>query len=162
MFIGLYCCLFVRVQPLSLTWADLHHTDSLWALFQGPIVEFRLGYPIFYLGTLEISPLTHIKFTLTIKIYGEFEGFLFKLIQREILLKIWVFDSSLRLAKMSCEQESLRHFVIQESFNTSIIEIQKSVKKLKKFFLSLCFQFIYRLLYFYDISIKTFLNYKMP
>ena len=26
----------------------LHYTDSLWALFQGPIVEFRLGYPIFY------------------------------------------------------------------------------------------------------------------
>ena len=51
MFIGLYCCLFVRVQPLSLVWVDLHHIDSLWVLFQGSIVEFRLGYPIFYLGT---------------------------------------------------------------------------------------------------------------
>ena len=51
MFIGLYCCLFVMMQSLSLAWADLHHTDSLWALFQGPIVEFQLGYPIFYLGT---------------------------------------------------------------------------------------------------------------
>ena len=58
MFIGLYCCLLVRVQPLSLAWADLHHTDSLWALFQGPIVEFWLGYPIFYLGTSEIFPPT--------------------------------------------------------------------------------------------------------
>ena len=58
MFIGLYCCLLVRVQPLSLAWADLHHTDSLWALFQGPIVEFQLGYPIFYLGTSEIFPST--------------------------------------------------------------------------------------------------------
>ena len=54
----LYCCLLVRVQPLSLAWADLHHIDSLWALFQGPIVEFRLGYPIFYLGTSKIFPLT--------------------------------------------------------------------------------------------------------
>ena len=58
MFIGLYCCLLVRVQPLSLAWADLHHIDSLWALFQGPIVEFRLGCPIFYLGISEISPPT--------------------------------------------------------------------------------------------------------
>ena len=56
MLIGLYCCLLVRVQLLSLIWADLHHTDSLWALFQGSIVEFRLGYPIFYLGTSKISP----------------------------------------------------------------------------------------------------------
>ena len=58
MFIRLYCCLPVRVQPLSLAWVDLHHTDSLWALFQGPIVEFQLDYPIFYLGTLEIFPST--------------------------------------------------------------------------------------------------------
>ena len=55
MFIGLYCCLLVRVQPLSLAWADLHHTNSLWALFQGPIVEFRFGYPIFYLRTSKFS-----------------------------------------------------------------------------------------------------------
>ena len=58
MFIGLYCCLLVRVQSLSLARADLHHTDSLWALFQGPIVEFRLGYPIFYLGTSKNFPST--------------------------------------------------------------------------------------------------------
>ena len=51
-----YCCLLVRVQPLFLAWADLHHTDSLWALIQGPIVEFWLGYPIFYLGTSEFPP----------------------------------------------------------------------------------------------------------
>ena len=56
MFIGLYCCLLVRVQPLSLAWADLHHTNSLWALFQRPIIEFRLDYPIFYLGTSKFSP----------------------------------------------------------------------------------------------------------
>ena len=56
MFIGLYCCLLVKMQPLSLAWADLHYTDSLWALFQEPIVEFQLDYPIFYLGTLEIFP----------------------------------------------------------------------------------------------------------
>ena len=62
MFIRLYCCLFVRVQPLCLAWADLHHTDSLWALFQGLIVEFRLGYPIFYLGTSEIFPPNNIYF----------------------------------------------------------------------------------------------------
>ena len=62
MFIGLYCCLLVRVRPLSLAWADLHHTDSLGALFQGSIIEFRLGYPIFYLGTSEIFPPTLIEF----------------------------------------------------------------------------------------------------
>ena len=59
MFIGLYCRLLVRVHPLSLAWANLHHTDSLWALFQGLIVEFRLGYPIFYLGISEIFALTN-------------------------------------------------------------------------------------------------------
>ena len=59
MFIILYCCLLVRVQPLFLAWANLYHTDSLWALFQGSIVEFWLGYPIFYLGTSEISPLNN-------------------------------------------------------------------------------------------------------
>ena len=58
MFIGPYCCLLVRVQPLSFAWVDLHHTDNLWALFQRPVVEFRLGYPIFYLGTSEIFPPT--------------------------------------------------------------------------------------------------------
>ena len=57
MFIGLYyCCLLVMVQPLSLAWADLHYTNNLWDLFQGPIIEFRLGYPIFYLGTSKFSP----------------------------------------------------------------------------------------------------------
>ena len=56
MFIMLYCCLLVRVQPLFLAWANLHHTDSLWALFEGPIVESRLGYPIFYLGIIRNSP----------------------------------------------------------------------------------------------------------
>ena len=61
MFIGLYCCLLVRMQPLSLAWADLHHTDSLWTLFQGPIVEFWLDYLIFYLGTSEIFPSTTFK-----------------------------------------------------------------------------------------------------
>ena len=61
MFIGLYCCLLARVQPLSLAWADLHHTDSLWTLFQGPIVEFWLDYLIFYLGTSEIFPSTTFK-----------------------------------------------------------------------------------------------------
>ena len=61
MFIGLYCCLLVMVQPLSLAWEDLHHTDSLWALFQGSIIEFWLGNPIFYLGTLEIFPPTLCK-----------------------------------------------------------------------------------------------------
>ena len=60
MFIGLYCRLLVRVHPLSLAWANLHHTDSLWALFQGLIVEFRLGYPIFYLGTSEIFSSTYM------------------------------------------------------------------------------------------------------
>ena len=58
MFIGLYCCLLVRVQSLSLAWAGLHDTESLWTLFQGSIVEFRLGYPIFYLGTSKFSPST--------------------------------------------------------------------------------------------------------
>ena len=52
----LHCCLLVRVQPLSLAWVDLHHTDSLWALFQGPIVKFRLGYLIFYLGISKSPP----------------------------------------------------------------------------------------------------------
>ena len=56
MFIGLYCCLLVRVQPLSLAWAGLHDTKSLWALFQKPIVEFWLGYSILYLGTSKFSP----------------------------------------------------------------------------------------------------------
>ena len=56
MFIGLYCCLLVKVHPLSLAWVGLHDTESLWALFQGPIVKFRLGYPIFYLGTSKFSP----------------------------------------------------------------------------------------------------------
>ena len=56
----LYCCLLVMVQPLFLAWADLHHTNSLWALFQRSIVEFRLGYPIFYLGTSEIFPPTKV------------------------------------------------------------------------------------------------------
>ena len=57
MFIGLYyCCLLVMVQPLSLAWADLHYTNNLWDLFQGPIIEFRLGYPIFYLRTSKFSP----------------------------------------------------------------------------------------------------------
>ena len=60
MFIELYCSLLIRLQPLSLAWADLHHTDSLWALFQEPVVEFRLGYPIFYLGTSKFSPSTVI------------------------------------------------------------------------------------------------------
>ena len=55
-FIGFYCCLLVKVQPLSLTWAGLHDTENLWALFQGPIVEFRLSYPIFYLRTSKFSP----------------------------------------------------------------------------------------------------------
>ena len=58
MFIELYFCLLVRVQPSSLALADLHNTESLWALFQGPIVEFRLDYPIFYLGTSKIFPST--------------------------------------------------------------------------------------------------------
>ena len=48
MFIVFYCYLLVRVQPLSLVWVDSHHTKSIWALFQGPIIEFWLGYPIFY------------------------------------------------------------------------------------------------------------------
>ena len=56
MFIVLCCCLLVRVQPLSLAWAGLHDTESLWALFQEPIVEFRLGYCICYLGTSTFSP----------------------------------------------------------------------------------------------------------
>ena len=51
MFIVFYYCLHVRVQPPSLAWAGLHDIKSLWALFLGPIVEFRLGYPISYLGT---------------------------------------------------------------------------------------------------------------
>ena len=68
MFIGFYCCLLVMVQPLSLAWADLHHTDSLWALFQGPIVEFRLGYSIFYLGTSEIFTPTNITLLIMIPI----------------------------------------------------------------------------------------------
>ena len=55
MFIMLYCCLLVRVQSLSLAWADFHHTDSFWALFQRPIIEFQLGYPIFYLGSSKFS-----------------------------------------------------------------------------------------------------------
>ena len=50
------CCLLVRVQPLSLAWAGLHDTKSLWALFQEPIVEFQFDYPIFYLGTSKFSP----------------------------------------------------------------------------------------------------------
>ena len=62
----LYCCLLVRVQPLSLAWVDLHYTDSHWASFQGPIIEFRLGYPIFYLGTSEIFPPTGCKSSLSI------------------------------------------------------------------------------------------------
>ena len=64
MFIGLYCCLLVRVQSLSLTWAGLHNTKSLWALFQWPIVDFWLGYPIFYLGTSKFSPQQHVKLIL--------------------------------------------------------------------------------------------------
>ena len=56
MFIVLCFCLLVRVQALSLAWAGLHDTESLWALFQEPIVEFWLGYPIFYLGTSKFSP----------------------------------------------------------------------------------------------------------
>ena len=56
MFIVHYFCFLDRVQPLSLAWANLHNTESLWALFQEPIVEFRLGYPIFYLGTSKFSP----------------------------------------------------------------------------------------------------------
>ena len=55
MFIGFYCCLLVRVQPLSLVWAGLHDTESLWVLFQESIVEFPLGYPILYLGTSRFS-----------------------------------------------------------------------------------------------------------
>ena len=51
MFIVLCCCLLVRVQPLSLAWAGLHNTKSLWAFFQEPIADFQLGYPIFYLET---------------------------------------------------------------------------------------------------------------
>ena len=58
MFIRLYCCLLVRVQSLSLAWAGLHDIESLWTLFQGSIVEFRLGYPIFNLGTSKFSPST--------------------------------------------------------------------------------------------------------
>ena len=55
MFIVLYYCLLIRVQPLSLAWADLHNTESFWALFQGLIVKFQLGYTIFYLGLLNFS-----------------------------------------------------------------------------------------------------------
>ena len=73
MFIGQYCCLLIRVQPLSLAWADLHHIDSLWVLFQGPIVEFQLDYPIFYLGTSEIFPTTMIKFPTEYEV-GEVRG----------------------------------------------------------------------------------------
>ena len=57
----LCCCLLVKVQHLSLAWAGLHDTESLWALFQEPIVEFRLGYPIFYLGTSKFSPQQSLK-----------------------------------------------------------------------------------------------------
>ena len=60
MFIVLYCCLLVRMQPPSLTWAGLHDTKSLWALFLGSIVEFWVGYSIFYLGTSKIFPLTTV------------------------------------------------------------------------------------------------------
>ena len=56
MFIVLYCCLLVMVQLLSLAWADLHNTESLWDLFQGSIIEFLLGYPIYYLGISKFSP----------------------------------------------------------------------------------------------------------
>ena len=55
-FIGLYCCLLVKMQPLSLAWVGLHDIESLWALFQGPIVEFRLDYLIFYLSTSKFYP----------------------------------------------------------------------------------------------------------
>ena len=51
MFIVLCCCLLVKVQPLSLAWVGLHDIESLWVFFQEPIIEFQLGYPIFYLGT---------------------------------------------------------------------------------------------------------------
>ena len=56
MFIVFYCYLLVRVQPLSFAWTNLHNFKNLWALFQGSIVKFRLGYPIFYLGTSKFSP----------------------------------------------------------------------------------------------------------
>ena len=66
-FIGLYCCLLIRVQPLSLAWVGLHNTENLWALFQGYIVEFWLDYPIFYLRTS--------KYTTSIESYLSFWGF---------------------------------------------------------------------------------------
>ena len=65
----LYCCLLVIVQPPSLAWADLHNDESLWALFQRPIVEFRLGYLIFSLGTLKFPLSTN---TTTQKINEKF------------------------------------------------------------------------------------------
>ena len=56
MFIMLYCCLLVRVQPLSLAWADLHHTNSLWALFQGPSLSFGLATLYSIWGHQKFSP----------------------------------------------------------------------------------------------------------
>ena len=54
--LGFIAVFLLGVQPLSLAWAGLHDTKSLWTLFQELIVEFRLSYPIFYLGTSKFSP----------------------------------------------------------------------------------------------------------
>ena len=48
-------CLFCFSALFFFFWSALHNTESLWALFQGLIVEFQLGYPIFYLGTSKFS-----------------------------------------------------------------------------------------------------------
>ena len=48
-------CLFCFSTLFFFFRSALHNTESLWALFQGLIVEFQLGYPIFYLGTSKFS-----------------------------------------------------------------------------------------------------------
>ena len=53
-------CLFCFSAFFFFFWSVLHKTESLWALFQGLIVEFRLGYPIFYLRTSKFYPRHYV------------------------------------------------------------------------------------------------------
>ena len=55
-----FIVVFLSGCNIYLAWADLHDTESLWALFQGPIVEFRLGYPIFYLRASKFYPRHYV------------------------------------------------------------------------------------------------------
>ena len=56
MFIGLYCCLLVRVQPLSLAWWTYTTSIAFGLYFKGSSLSFGLATPYFIWEHQKFSP----------------------------------------------------------------------------------------------------------